>query len=55
MDRRNDVLSTGQLYCVKKPDGKYYRVFSKAQLTRFIDSGKITDDDVVQIITSITF
>lgn len=55
MDRRNEVLSAGQLFCVRKPDGSYYRVFSKEQLNRFLSSGKIEEDDIVQIISSITF
>jgi len=55
MDRRNEALNPGQLFSVKKPDGKYYRVFSKEQLNRFISSGKITEDDIVQITRSITF
>ena len=55
MPKRNEMLETGKLYCIRKPDGKYYRVFSKSQLNRMIAAGKVEEDDMVQIIRSITF
>lgn len=55
MDMRNEELPAGKLFCVRRPNGKYYRVFSKAQLDRLIESGQVQEDDTVQFITSITF
>jgi hypothetical protein len=43
-DRRNEELTPNTVYCVYKPNGKHYRVYSKTTLDRLIEQGEITDD-----------
>jgi hypothetical protein len=43
-DRRTDQLTPNTVYCVYKPDGKNYRVYSKMMLDRLIERGEITEE-----------
>lgn len=48
-DRRNVPLTPSTIYCVYKPDGKHYRVYSKTTLDRLIEQGEVTEDHRVVI------
>jgi len=49
MPKRNTPLTATTVYHVTKPDGKHYRVWSKTMLDKYIEEGKITDQDKVVI------
>ena len=49
MPKRNTKLTANTVYHVTKPDGKHYRVYSKATLDKRIEEGVITDQDKVVI------
>jgi len=50
MPRRNDKINvSNQAYWIRQADGTGYSVFSKAQLDKLINEGKILPTDKVQI------
>ena len=52
MDRRNEKIRADQAYWIRQENGKGYSVYSKRQLDKLIESGKIKDTDTVQIRVS---
>ena len=48
MPQRNSTeLKTNEVFYVRRPNGKVYRVFSPEQLSELVESGRITDEDFV--------
>lgn len=47
MPRRNDPLTANTVYCITKPDGKHYRVYSKQMLDKLIERGDVTEEHKV--------
>lgn len=45
-------LSTNEVYYVRQPNGKCYRVFSPEQMIEMVESGRITEEDHVGIQVS---
>lgn len=53
MDRRNEKIRADQAYWIRPENSsKGYSVYSKRQLDKLIEEGKITDNDRVQIRVS---
>lgn len=49
MPRRNDKITSTQAYWIRQENGKGYSVFSREQLDKLINEGKILPTDKVQI------
>lgn len=49
MPRRNQQISSNQVYWVQKPNGKHYKVWSKEVLDARIERGEITPEHTVKI------
>ena len=48
MPQRNSVdLKTNEVFYVRQPNGKVYRVFSPEKLAELVKAKRITDDDFV--------
>ena len=46
-NRYETDLSTNQVFYVRRPNGKVYRVYSPEHLAELVESGRITEEDFV--------